>query len=77
MFTDTAISKILRGCASFVDINSFMSTWLFLLDAGVSLSVMGGLQDELFNFTLQHFVVHDVFTDSEIKARLPNRVASM
>ena len=35
--------------------------------AGASLSVMGGLQDELFNFTLQHFVLHDVFTDSEIK----------
>ena len=36
--------------------------------AGASLSVMGGLQDELFNFTLQHFALHDVFTDSEIKA---------
>ena len=36
--------------------------------AGASLSVMGSLQDELFNLTVYKISLKDVFTDTEVKA---------
>lgn len=37
--------------------------------SGASLSVMGSLQDELFNFSIHKIRLQDVFTDAEVKAR--------
>ena len=38
--------------------------------SGASLSVMGSLQDELFNFSIHKIRLQDVFTDAEVKASL-------